>query len=264
MIKIPQFATTPALQTLGRQALSSCAGTISEALINNLEHWRESGPDVERDSRGQAQRLILRNQASHEKRLELSHLTLSSLPSSLGLMKHLEQFDVINVGLHSLPPEIGSLHKLKCLHLAGNDLTELPAELRNLKKLKRLFLNANKLAELPDWLGDLEMLQMLHVPHNQLTELPESLRRLMQLTDFDAHDNRIAELPLWLREMNLRYLDVASNPIHNFAAFAAAERCPEVLVDSLPLPRSVRLAIAESRKRSSPEASSLGEVAATL
>ncbi len=218
----------------------------------------EDGPDVERSSRLEAVRRIMRCHASGDKRLELSHLTLSSLPEALGDMQHLEHLDVLNAGLKSIPAEIGQLKKLKCLHLAGNDLAELPTEIANLKKLKRLFLNANQFDALPDWLGELERLELLHVPHNKLEALPEGLQRLQQLSDLDAHDNRLPALPQWLNQMNLRYLDVASNPIADLGSFASGAKAQLTLVESKPAPRPIP-ALRLARPMISPEAVSTEE-----
>lgn len=255
------YLNSSALHTLGARAISHTAAANPDVLLNNLNGWMEEGPDVERSSRLEAVRRIMRCQVSRDKRLELSHLTLSSLPEGLGEMQHLEHLDVLNVGLKSIPPEIGQLRRLKCLHLAGNDLTELPAEISQLKKLRKLFLNANQFNALPEWLGELERLELLHVPHNRLEVLPETLKHLRGLSDFDAHDNRLTSLPTWLHEMNLRYLDVASNPIADLGSFAAGAKAALNLVDSSPR-RPPHAVLRLARPMISPEAVSTDDAAA--
>ncbi|MEY3201181.1 MAG: hypothetical protein RIR70_731 [Pseudomonadota bacterium] len=250
-----------AMHQAGSRTLPNAAGALSQALLDNVEAWRESSPAVEHSSRQEAQRRILRNQVTGEKRLELSHLTLSSLPAALGLMKHLEHLDVMNAGLRSVPAEIGNLYKLKCLHLAGNDLTELPDTLRNLQRLKRLFLNSNQFDHLPEWLGELPKLELLHVPHNNLKAFPESLQKLPALSDLDAHDNQFRLLPDWLNKIpSLRFLDMASNPIENLHEFAADAQLT-AFVGGPPIPKNVAEALRLSRPSISSEASSPDEIA---
>jgi Leucine-rich repeat (LRR) protein len=66
------------------------------------------------------------------------------LPSSIGSMVNLEEFNVENNRLQSLPSEIGRLKNLKSANFSNNRLESLPAELGNLKNLKTLNLGDYK------------------------------------------------------------------------------------------------------------------------
>lgn len=203
---------------------TSTAAETAADLAQRIDRWVDTAPATEMSDRIEVHRRIIRCFERGEKRIDLSHLAITSLPDAIGHVQKLEHLDVMNARLSEVPAEVGSLRRLKCLHLAGNDLCHLPPELENLKNLRRLFLNNNKFQELPIWIGKLQRLELLHTPHNQLSQVPVTLIEMPSLTDLDLRNNKIAELPPWLAGLNLRYLDVSANPLKDIKDFTEGAR----------------------------------------
>ena len=81
--------------------------------------------------------------------LDLSHLGLATLPSSLVELKQLRALALHGNQLGELPPFVGELRQLHTLTLARNRLGELPASLGELKQLQQLYLGGNPDLGLP-------------------------------------------------------------------------------------------------------------------
>jgi hypothetical protein len=135
--------------------------------------------------------------ATGAKRLDLSDLGLTSLPTEIGQLTALQHLHLGNNALRSLPPEIGQLTALRQLHLGNNLLTSLPPEIGQLAALQELDLSNSDpelggLTSLPPEIGRLTALQVLHLERNQLTRLPSEIGQLTALEDLRLYGN-------WLR-----------------------------------------------------------------
>ncbi|KAK9084081.1 hypothetical protein Scep_030552 [Stephania cephalantha] len=98
------------------------------------------------------------------KTLHLKSIMLSTLPPSIGELKHLRYLNLSSCGLESLPESICKLRNLQMLNLANNNLLALP-----------------------HLIGDLENLRYLKLSHNkEITSLPETIRALTNLQTLKA------------------------------------------------------------------------------
>jgi internalin A len=104
--------------------------------------------------------------------------------------------DLSELSLTELPESIGQLTALQELSLRGNKLTELPESIGQLIALQSLYLDNNKLTELPESIGQLTALQSLYLSGNKLAELPESFGNLKGLEELYLHGNGALGLPL--------------------------------------------------------------------
>lgn len=90
------------------------------------------------------------------------------------------ELDLSNLSLSSLPPGIDKLTFLKNLNLTGNKLTSLPKEIGRLTSLEGLFLGANKLKSLEE-ASPLTSLKHIDLTRNPLTSIPAALCKLPSL-----------------------------------------------------------------------------------
>ncbi|RLO10869.1 hypothetical protein DYB28_009452, partial [Aphanomyces astaci] len=156
--------------------------------------------------------------------LDVSHVGLTALPTSLGLMVHLRtlsasQYATIVVPssfsssfgyynsnqLSTLPTSAAHLVHIKVMEqwkdvetvdLAANNLVKLPDEaVRHWPKLTSLTVHDNRLVAIPDSLGShCKALSVLRCHHNCLTSLPLTLSQLVKLTHVTWHHNKLDDL----------------------------------------------------------------------
>jgi len=131
--------------------------------------------------------------------LKLSGLSLSQLPTEIGLLTNLRVLLLNNNQLSELPTDIGRLSNLRRLYLDQNQLSELPAEIGRLSSLQELGLSNNQLSQLPAQLWQLTSLQKFYLDQNQLRELPAEIGQLTNLRRLDLDQNQLSHLPsdLW-------------------------------------------------------------------
>ena len=146
--------------------------------------------------------------------LDLSGLSLTSLPESISRLTKLQTLNLADNNLASLPESIGRLAELQELNLARNGLTSLPESINQLAGLQAMDLWANKLATLPESIGQLARLQALGLRGNKLAILPESIGRLAGLQALDLRNNNLASLPESIgRLTKLQALKLADNKL---------------------------------------------------
>lgn len=160
--------------------------------------------------------------ASHSlRRLDMSHLQLSEVPTEITDQLHLlEKLDLSDNKLNddSFPSNMRNLTKLFELCAHNNYLTHVPKTLTRLRNLTRLKLGSNKLTtlegveklkkltmlvldsnEIESLTRDLYMhmkkLEILHLSKNRLKEITGDVRFLRQLKDLDISDNNLTVLP---------------------------------------------------------------------
>ncbi|MEH0845645.1 Imm1 family immunity protein [Micromonospora sp. CPCC 205711] len=127
--------------------------------------------------------------------MDLSGLSLGTLPESLGDLTTLTELLLVGNELTVLPEWLGNLTALTRLGLGGNQLTALPESLGNLTALTWLGLSGNQLQALPESLCDLAALIWLDLSNNQLSALPQWVGNLTALTELDLTGNRLTALP---------------------------------------------------------------------
>uniref|UniRef100_A0A1L8DSD9 Putative e3 ubiquitin-protein ligase lrsam1 n=1 Tax=Nyssomyia neivai TaxID=330878 RepID=A0A1L8DSD9_9DIPT len=127
-------------------------------------------------------------------------------------------FDITQCNLKEIPQGVFVLCKVlrkEQLLLSENKLTALicsGSSLGDLSLLTTLDLRANKFRKLPDEIYKLENLRELVVSQNQLTSLPLTLNRLRKLELLDVSENCLESIEQVSCMLQLRILNVRSNP----------------------------------------------------
>src|SRR5438105_3463849 len=95
---------------------------------------------------------------------DLSDLSLTAIPESIGQLASLQVLVLYNNQLTALPESIGQLANLQVLDLSVNQISAIPQSLAVLSKLTHLFLHGNPGLGIPDevlgpaandvWLGN--------------------------------------------------------------------------------------------------------------
>lgn len=107
--------------------------------------------------------------------LNLTALSLNTLPESLGQLTALELLYLDHNRLSNLPESIGQLTALRGLYLSYNQLSTLPESIGKLTALTDLYLYENQLSNLPESIGKPSVLRNLAIWGNPL---PEELMKL--------------------------------------------------------------------------------------
>jgi Leucine-rich repeat (LRR) protein len=130
--------------------------------------------------------------------LELDHLQLDSLPTSISKLADLRRLDLSNNNFATLPSEIQTLTRLQSLRLCVNGVVPLvvPGELIScLANLTVLKLARNALVQVPHQVTQLKQLSILDVGGNRLRALPNDMTGLTRLTLLQADNNDLQSLP---------------------------------------------------------------------
>ncbi|CAG0995343.1 E3 ubiquitin-protein ligase SlrP [Phycisphaerales bacterium] len=146
--------------------------------------------------------------------LNLSSLSLTTVPKELGELKALTTLFLHGNQITAVPKELGELKALTTLDLHNNQLTTVPKELGELKALTTLDLHNNQLTTVPKELGELQALTTLELHNNQITAVPKELGELKALTTLDLHNNQLTAVPKELGELKaLTTLNLHNNQL---------------------------------------------------
>ncbi|MEZ0485070.1 leucine-rich repeat domain-containing protein [Fibrella aquatica] len=148
----------------------------------------------------------------HVQDLYLSNNQLTTLPGSIGVMKHLRQLFIDENPITALPNEIEQLDSLRTLVLGGNQLTTLPSSIGSLRGLVQLTVGKNQLREVPETIGRLTKLTALGLSDNPIVRLPGSLGNLSNLTQLGLKLPQLEAIPETVGQCSaLNYLYVESD-----------------------------------------------------
>jgi|GEM_PF-3475403 len=129
------------------------------------------------------------------KELDLSENYLPILPDKMEKLHHLERLYLSYNKFELFPHVIASLHSLVQLDFSHNILTELLPEIGNLAHLEILLFCMNCIAVLPAKIGNLHYLKSLDLSYNQLREVPPEIGLLRDIVDLDLSYNKLTTLP---------------------------------------------------------------------
>jgi internalin A len=151
-------------------------------------------------------------QLTHLQSLDISENLLVALPESLSQLVELEQLFGFSNKLGWVPEALSQLTRLHTLNVHNNRIIELPNSLCLLKELEFLDVSQNWLRDVPTWMGNLTKLQYLDLGRNFLCTLPESLGHLSRLKYLVVSENQLRVLPSVLHELiELEALDISFN-----------------------------------------------------
>jgi len=119
---------------------------------------------------------------SQTSQLRLAHFKLTSFPASVfTLWPNVQILDLTHNTITSLPSEIMQLTQLKQLLLNDNKLLSIPIEIGQLTALTSLDLEGNFIESLPNEIGSLTQVRELNLRNNRLRSLPDTIGLLRQL-----------------------------------------------------------------------------------
>lgn len=128
-------------------------------------------------------------------KLDLSNLSIDTLPDTLWDLKWLQELRAEGCGLVEISQNIGKLKKLKSISFCQNKITSLPETIGQLNSLQMLDFSDNALTALPESVGRLAKLQKIEISNNQIKCLPSSVGLLSGLQSLDLSHNELAGLP---------------------------------------------------------------------
>jgi internalin A len=148
--------------------------------------------------------------------LNLSGLSLTTLPRGIGELKKLHGLSLDMNSFTSLPQEIFELKQLRSLNLARNRLTTIPPEISAFAALQYLDVNGNFLRTLPPEIGQLKSLLSIVAHRNQLASLPPEIGDLTGLVTLFLHVNRLRTIPKEIGKLvNLKRLELDNNELRS-------------------------------------------------
>jgi len=146
--------------------------------------------------------------------LDMSGFGIDSIPTTIGTLKYLRQFQADQNNIMYLPSEIGDLDSLRVLHLRENQLLILKDEVGDLNHLRHLTLWDNQLNELTSNLSNLTKLNYLDLDGNYFTDFPSVLFQLQSLDTLYLNNNQLSVIPNNIDEITtLKLLDFTRNQI---------------------------------------------------
>ncbi len=187
---------------------------------DQISQWvNEEGIDnVQKMSRGIAQKKIQRCKDAVEDSLSLSGLGLTSLPEGIFKLGHLLRLNLSGNSLIHLSEDIGKLTILEVLNLSHNRLESLPASFWKFTQLEQLDASNNHLQTFPDEIFEIGSLKVLYVQNNDLQRLPEHIDETSELLELDLSNNQLSSLPQSLSGLkSLTRLVVSGNDISNLS-----------------------------------------------
>lgn len=141
--------------------------------------------------------------------LHLANYDLTTVPSSLGLLSHLQNLNLSHNQLTTLPQIVGELTNLRSLNAGFNHIAEFDESLSNLHLLQNLYLADNRLRTLPDWFGTLTNLSRINLRSNPLVSVGEELIGLPNLSYLNLRGTGLGrdDLPYELRKKESLWVD---------------------------------------------------------
>ncbi|CAF4264565.1 unnamed protein product [Rotaria sp. Silwood2] len=110
--------------------------------------------------------------------LDLSSLSLSTLPDVFGGMQHVYYLSISNNYFSEIPRFLTKLASLKLLNMSNNVLSEVPDFIKEFKHLEFFNAECNQLEKVSEELGRLPKLRTLLLTHNRILNFPQNIHRI--------------------------------------------------------------------------------------
>ncbi len=145
------------------------------------------------------------------KRLQISS-EVDSIPSWLGKLTSLEEFNYSFNEVKQFPKEILKLKDLKRLSLSFLESKKIPNSICQLNKLEKLSLSGKSIEYIPSCIGDLSKMRSLTLEGN-ISLLPTELSKLS--LDTLVLTTSMTDWPNFIDKMNnLKYLEIKNSPLN--------------------------------------------------
>lgn len=165
------------------------------------------------------------------KKLNLSGLNLTEIPSYVFDYTNLTKLVLSRNGISKIPKDIAKLRKLEVLDLTYNNLTEIPAPVFKLPRLRVLSVGHNKLRKFPKQLVG-STIEQLIADHNQIGVLDADA--LDNLTRLILSYNPLSGQIVTHKLEKLMYYDFR----HTFLSTPSSELLPDDCKGYIPIHRA--------------------------
>ena len=143
-----------------------------------------------------------------------SYTLLSTIPSNISDLVHMEVLEARGNSIQSISGEIENLVELRTLDLGHNLLDAVPYELETLPHLEEVYLDYNKLQSLPLMFGKQSRLRIADVSHNWFRKCPKGIDLTPELMCLDLSYNYLTIVPrTWCAMPKLTTLLLDNNPL---------------------------------------------------
>eukprot|EP00047_Mylnosiga_fluctuans_P008903 m.260684 g.260684 ORF g.260684 m.260684 type:complete len:477 (+) comp23831_c0_seq1:84-1514(+) len=139
--------------------------------------------------------------------------SLSTLPTCLAHLTHLETLLFFRANFSAVPAMLGDMTALRMLSLKANRIEAVPSDSLS-PSLRWLILTENRITRLPATIGDLVHLRKLMLSFNRLQMLPHALCLCRSLELIRLASNAIHSIPDCLFSLpRLAWLGLGGNPM---------------------------------------------------
>lgn len=147
------------------------------------------------------------------KKLNLSNLNLTTIPSSISKLKNIESLDISNNQITEIPETIAELDNLKSLTITSNKIKSIPSHLSKLKYLEIINISGNEIENIDDIFKKIPNLKELKASHNKLRSVNISIKSNISIRSINLSDNNIETLSLNARSSEIISLNFSKNKI---------------------------------------------------
>ena len=151
-------------------------------------------------------------------RLNLSGMSMESLPQEISLFKNLTYLNLRNNHLKILPEELSKLKNLKVLDVGENEFVSVPQSMSALESLEELFIDNEQNLDFEssiDVIAAMPRLRVLHLENNRAFSSNSALLKLQKVNALFVTKSMLRYVPKEVSLMdNLRLIDFENAPLN--------------------------------------------------
>lgn len=142
---------------------------------------------------------------------------IKNIPSTIGKLSNLVQFDIKNNKVSALPNSFYNLTGLTYLDLRNNPIESIDNEISHFANLESIRLDGTMIKNLPIGFCKLQKLQSLVLENTEIKELPACLGSLPNLDWINVSGTRLTEFPIEILNVpKLETIDAKRLKLTNF------------------------------------------------